>query len=773
MNPRPLIFSFDAKNTDAGCNKLQTYVRSRKLEEQSFVFTPDISTLHYFIVAQINEKIGLGVFARCDIPAGTTINHGGKIIFEASSQKELDTWFEKNPLRNPKYDCTDYMWAVHDKANKKHVIINGLHQSGIPRFINHGIKKNAIIQFKNGQLTYFFSREIKAGEQIVTDYGQEYFTHHAHSPIHVENSSEHAIWPILTDALQYFNLIPANENIQYLCHTEMEGLRSVPLHVIPLMIERALELLAPRLHNETSMFNASHQNVKQQQETMPLFISDAQRKNIPVIRLYADNKQNAVSVELNGKETYRCDQTSQYALVIAPSPNRANKYCLFTEVDIPKGKPVFKITGSQVTEQQITQDKLNDLYIFDIGNLHYYCEKFGSEARFALNANKKKANAKLSTKDSVVATRNIEAGEEICLHYSNEDCCKPYTLQQILQDYEATQQNNNNNVATSSTGVNQQPIMQQLSVESILTPETQTIYKVPSTESALNPELEAIIQQSNDIPLLAPDIFEEYSPTHAAPKGQPPSSQPNSTAIIFTALPPTFIPALSSSPVSDIATLLESNLNEGLSNTSYKKYGTAIYETFNKFLPLLENGFEQLQTLQINKSVSNYDYQLQKEKDTNVSKLINFVSDKLKTILTITDSLYLLMKDIASYAAPSVESPTKKQKTEIEPLANCAQFTEAKMIEEIEKVIFGLSMMMSGFQRLAKDTKQQENKWVKDIEDVLKNISNHLFDIKDQLGLNPSISENEEEIDIIDLDQGPTYITSLPSSNLSISKNRI
>jgi len=63
-----------------------------------------------------------------------------------------------------------YMFEVSDNR-----VIDGSERGNIARYINHSCDPNAEVEIRKGRLFVFAKRDIKKDEEIVYDYGKEYF----------------------------------------------------------------------------------------------------------------------------------------------------------------------------------------------------------------------------------------------------------------------------------------------------------------------------------------------------------------------------------------------------------------------------------------------------------------------------------------------------------------------------------------------------------------------------------------------------------------------
>ena len=101
-------------------------------------------------------KTGLGLFATKLIPKGKRIiEYTGPLI----SNEEVERSYGR------------YFFGVNTKWS-----INGFPRSNIARYINHSCRPNAEAIISGRRVWIWSRRNIKPGEEIAYDYGQEYFT---------------------------------------------------------------------------------------------------------------------------------------------------------------------------------------------------------------------------------------------------------------------------------------------------------------------------------------------------------------------------------------------------------------------------------------------------------------------------------------------------------------------------------------------------------------------------------------------------------------------
>ncbi len=116
-------------------------------------YTPDT---HKVIVKR--SSAGLGLFAGEDIPKGTCIiEYKGRQI---KGQEEYTS-------------TSKYLFEVHARMT-----IDGRDRSNTARYINHSCSPNAEPVTYKARVYIFAIKNIKEGEEIVYDYGKEYWDDH-------------------------------------------------------------------------------------------------------------------------------------------------------------------------------------------------------------------------------------------------------------------------------------------------------------------------------------------------------------------------------------------------------------------------------------------------------------------------------------------------------------------------------------------------------------------------------------------------------------------
>jgi SET domain-containing protein len=100
------------------------------------------------------SSAGLGLFAGQDIKKGDfIIEYVGEVI----TRKEADD-------RGGKY-------LFETSANR---VVDGKARSNKARYINHACKPNAEVEIERGHINIYAIKNIKDGEEINYDYGEEY-----------------------------------------------------------------------------------------------------------------------------------------------------------------------------------------------------------------------------------------------------------------------------------------------------------------------------------------------------------------------------------------------------------------------------------------------------------------------------------------------------------------------------------------------------------------------------------------------------------------------
>ena len=111
------------------------------------------------IIAKPSPVHGLGVFALVDVPAGSTLERCGYLVIDDDDLKD--------PNR-----LNDYLFTSPDDPHDYLCIM------GHAMLYNHDANPNAkweIDDDDNRFIRFYADRDIKAGEEIFHDYGQEYW----------------------------------------------------------------------------------------------------------------------------------------------------------------------------------------------------------------------------------------------------------------------------------------------------------------------------------------------------------------------------------------------------------------------------------------------------------------------------------------------------------------------------------------------------------------------------------------------------------------------
>lgn len=102
-----------------------------------------------------SKVTGLGLFARAPIAKGTKIiQYTGELI----PNKDADKLVGK------------YLFTLNAKYT-----IDGKGRDNLARYANHSCRPNAFTEIIRGKIWIIAKRNIKTGEEITYNYGQEYF----------------------------------------------------------------------------------------------------------------------------------------------------------------------------------------------------------------------------------------------------------------------------------------------------------------------------------------------------------------------------------------------------------------------------------------------------------------------------------------------------------------------------------------------------------------------------------------------------------------------
>ncbi len=107
-------------------------------------------------IRRSSQETGDGLFAATDLEKGDFIAEytGAKISTELADASKSRYLFE-----------IDSEWTIDGEAS-----------SNIARYINHACEPNAEAEIHDDHILISTTRDIKAGEEITIDYGEEYFT---------------------------------------------------------------------------------------------------------------------------------------------------------------------------------------------------------------------------------------------------------------------------------------------------------------------------------------------------------------------------------------------------------------------------------------------------------------------------------------------------------------------------------------------------------------------------------------------------------------------
>ena len=123
----------------------------------------DISTksgISMKITVKNSPTHGLGVFATQDVAAGETLERCAYIVIDDDDLQEVNR-------------LNDYLFTSPDDPNDYLVVM------GCGMLYNHGVPANAkweVDETDNRFLRFYADRDIKAGEELFHDYGEEYWT---------------------------------------------------------------------------------------------------------------------------------------------------------------------------------------------------------------------------------------------------------------------------------------------------------------------------------------------------------------------------------------------------------------------------------------------------------------------------------------------------------------------------------------------------------------------------------------------------------------------
>lgn len=109
----------------------------------------------FFALAVKRSRAGLGLFAEEKIPKGAcVIEYTGRPMTNAEAEASR----------------SKYIFEVSKTLN-----IDGSPRTNRARYINHSCKPNCEIEIVRGRIFVMARRGIRAGEEVLYDYGKEYF----------------------------------------------------------------------------------------------------------------------------------------------------------------------------------------------------------------------------------------------------------------------------------------------------------------------------------------------------------------------------------------------------------------------------------------------------------------------------------------------------------------------------------------------------------------------------------------------------------------------
>lgn len=65
---------------------------------------------------------------------------------------------------------TKYLFEIDEK-----VTIDGIQRSNIARYTNHSCNPNMEVEFESGKINIYAQKNIRIGDELTLDYGEEYF----------------------------------------------------------------------------------------------------------------------------------------------------------------------------------------------------------------------------------------------------------------------------------------------------------------------------------------------------------------------------------------------------------------------------------------------------------------------------------------------------------------------------------------------------------------------------------------------------------------------
>jgi hypothetical protein len=177
--PRP---RFGYEFSDSFDLRLTGYYRAnrRSFERLERRYGPEIerAALGPVYIAEA-AGMGLGLFAAEALPKGTLIGEYTGIV-RAAVEFRLTDEPEPDDSDEPRRFPTDYAWGYPECLPGPELEIDAAEAGNELRFVNHSFRPNLAVEHTavgNRWAVFFIaSRRIRPGEQLLADYGEEYWS---------------------------------------------------------------------------------------------------------------------------------------------------------------------------------------------------------------------------------------------------------------------------------------------------------------------------------------------------------------------------------------------------------------------------------------------------------------------------------------------------------------------------------------------------------------------------------------------------------------------
>lgn len=421
--------------------------------EATFKFLP--SEFDKDVVVAAVPKLGpkqLGLFALRNYKKGETVTqYDGQNIWGEKSAKEMAALIENCEASG------DYFWE-YATGSRTSIAIDSRLMGTSARFVNDAVHPNCAVVIKDKKLFYVAKEGIEFGDEITAKYGKEFFS--AQNPR--RHYTPESLQTILGKTLLYsssnttkelpipLHEIKSRETLKIFLEVidlsttdiskpKFKSPKKLPVKLPPIVEitatanTKAVEQPTPSMDKNnqppsvstssttlttTLPPTANNQNPALKTENLKLWLDE---KFDPLIFDTSTLKQDSFEKTMNLIFT----STSRHKFIIAPTGRFEEhlKFSLFAKHEIAKGDLICEITGVHFTASEIkgTTLKIDEKYLFQIGNSYIYSKYVGSEAFFIHGAKHESwMNAKMTIRHGkayYVATKPINAGAEIMTYF--------------------------------------------------------------------------------------------------------------------------------------------------------------------------------------------------------------------------------------------------------------------------------------------------------------------------------------------------------------------